>query len=156
MLLYSGLYHVTSVSRRNKRNKYIQYWKVSLCSKTNFRRNTHSARLIIFLDCTNSVNSISLCIMSFQRYSICITNNSVRYQSFVYSQLNEQTVLFQTFQFSKWFVCTQLNVKHFYLTYSTNRVLPLLIRVELGAMAVKACSTFPKAPVLLEPHHLIV
>ncbi len=41
-------------------------------------------------------------------------NNPIKHQSFVYSQLNDQTVLFQTIQFSistQFFVYTQLNVK---------------------------------------------
>ena len=36
------------------------------------------------------------------------------------------------------------------------QVLPLRTREELGAMAVKGYSTFPKAPALLKPHHQIV
>ena len=35
-------------------------------------------------------------------------------------------------------------------------MLPLRARVDLGAMAMKGYSAFPKAPVLLEPHHQIV
>ena len=35
-------------------------------------------------------------------------------------------------------------------------MLPLRARVDLGAMAIKGYSAFPKAPVLLEPHHQIV
>ena len=36
------------------------------------------------------------------------TNSSIKHQSFVYTQLNDQTVLFQTIQFSiKSFVCAQ-------------------------------------------------
>ena len=31
---------------------------------------------------------------------LCITHNSIKYQLFVYTQLNDQTVLFQTNQFS--------------------------------------------------------
>ena len=31
---------------------------------------------------------------------LCITNNSIKHQSFVYTQLNVKTVLFQTIQFS--------------------------------------------------------
>ena len=34
-----------------------------------------------------------------------------------------------------------------------NQVLPLLAREDLGAMAIKECSTFPKAPAIPEPHH---
>ena len=35
------------------------------------------------------------------------------------------------------------------------RVLPLLAWVDLEAMAIKGYSSFPKAPALLEPYHLI-
>ena len=36
------------------------------------------------------------------------------------------------------------------------QVLPLRARVDLGAMAMKGYSAFPKAPASLEPHHQIV
>ena len=36
------------------------------------------------------------------------------------------------------------------------QVLPFRTRVDLGAMAMKECSKFPKAPASLEPHHQIV
>ena len=35
-------------------------------------------------------------------------------------------------------------------------MLPLQARVDLGAMAMKGYSAFPKALALLEPHHQIV
>ena len=35
-------------------------------------------------------------------------------------------------------------------------MLPLRARVDLGTMAMKGYSAFPKAPALLEPHHQIV
>ena len=35
-------------------------------------------------------------------------------------------------------------------------MLPLRARVDLGAMAIKGYSAFPKAQALLEPHHQIV
>ena len=38
---------------------------------------------------------------------LCITNNSIKHQSFVYTQLNDQTVLFQTIQFNISHVCIQ-------------------------------------------------
>ena len=40
---------------------------------------------------------------------LCITNNSIKHQSFIYTQLNVKTVLFQIIQFS---ISTQ-----FYLTH---------------------------------------
>ena len=36
------------------------------------------------------------------------------------------------------------------------QVLPLRAKVDLGVMAIKGYSAFPKAPELLEPHHQIV
>ena len=46
---------------------------------------------------------------------LCNTNNSIKFKSFAYAQLNDQTVLFQTIKFSIstgfFFVHTQLNVK---------------------------------------------
>ena len=48
----------------------------------------------------------------------CITNNSIKHQSFVYTQLNDQTVLFQTIQFSiSHFITLSSNVKQFYLIH---------------------------------------
>ena len=35
-------------------------------------------------------------------------------------------------------------------------MLPLQAKVDLGAMALKRYSAFPKVPALLEPHHQIV
>ena len=35
-------------------------------------------------------------------------------------------------------------------------MLPLWVRVDLGAMAMKEYSAFPKASALLKPHHLII
>ena len=36
------------------------------------------------------------------------------------------------------------------------QMLPLQARVDLGAMTMKECSAFPKAPASLEAHHQIV
>ncbi len=36
------------------------------------------------------------------------------------------------------------------------QVQPFLARVDRGAMAMKGCSAFPKAPASLEPYHQIV
>ena len=40
-----------------------------------------------------------------------------------------------------------------YYTIGTYQVLPLQARVDLGAMAIKGYSTFPKVSALLEPHN---
>ena len=42
---------------------------------------------------------------------LCITNNSIKHQSFVYTQLNDQTLLFLSHLFA-----LSLNVRQFYLT----------------------------------------
>ena len=39
---------------------------------------------------------------------------------------------------------------------SPSQVLPLWATVDLGVMAMKGCSAFPKALALLKPHHQIV
>ena len=46
----------------------------------------------------------------------------------------------------------------FYLTHwqGLHPVLPFRPRVDLGAMAIKGCSAFPKAPASLETYHHIV
>ena len=47
-------------------------------------------------------------------FSSLLLNNSIKHQSFVYTLLNDQTVLFQTIQFSistQFFVYIQLDVK---------------------------------------------
>ena len=47
-----------------------------------------------------------------------ITNVLIKHQSFVYIQLNDQTVLFQSIQFSiSHLFALSLNVKQFYLTH---------------------------------------
>ena len=49
-----------------------------------------------------------------------ITNNSIKYHSFVYTKLNDQTVLFLTIQFSISFVCIQFKGSD-----GNERVLPI-------------------------------
>ena len=44
----------------------------------------------------------------------------------------------------------------FNLEIEPYQVLPRRARVDLGAMAMKGCSVFPKAPALLGPHHQTV
>ena len=62
-----------------------------------------------------------------------------------------KTVLFQTIQFSISIPLVQLNP---YI--GPYQVLLRQARVDLGAMAMKECSVFPKAPALLGPHHQTV
>ena len=54
---------------------------------------------------------------------LCITNNSIKHQSFVYTQSNDQSVLFETIQFNRSHLWPQiLNVKHFYLTHRSDPI----------------------------------
>ena len=68
-----------------------------------------------------------------------------------------KTFLFQAIQFTQTieFSISMLLVL-FNPLIGPYQVLPLRARVDLGAMAMKGCSVFPKAPALLEPHHQIV
>ena len=72
--------------------------------------------LITFL---NEPKLILLCTFKCFQVFLCITDNSIKHQSFVYTQLNDQAVLFLTIQFniSHLFALT-LDVKQFYLTHS--------------------------------------
>ena len=70
--------------------------------------------------------------------------------SHLFTQLNDQTVLFQAIQFSKSHLfALSKNVKQVYLTR---------FRVDLGVMTMEGYyySTSPKAQALLGPHHQIV
>ena len=60
--------------------------------------------LISFLD---EPNLILLHTVKWFQVLLCITNNSIKHQSFVYAQLNDQTDLFLTIQFNNSFVCIQ-------------------------------------------------
>ena len=53
-----------------------------------------------------SINLIQVNKVKQFQVLLCITNNSINHQSFVYTQLSEQTVLVQAIQFSMSFVCT--------------------------------------------------
>ena len=88
---------------------------------------------------------------------LCITNNSVKHQSFVYRLLNDQTVIFQTLRFRISYLFAQFKCQTilFGPWVEPYQVLPLRVRMDLGAMAMKGHSAFPKSPTLLEPHHQI-
>ena len=85
-------------------------------------------------------------------------NSSIKYQSFVYIQLNGQTVLFLTIQLSISRLLSQFKCQTvlFDPLIGPYQVLPLRVRVDIGTMAIKEYSTFPKPPALQEPHHQIV
>ena len=65
---------------------------------------------------------INHCRLFYAKSSLYIYNkyNSIKHQSFVYTQLNDQTVLFLTIQFSiSHLFAHSLNVKQFYLAHGT-------------------------------------
>ena len=50
--------------------------------------------------------------------SIAMNNNSIKHQSFLYTQLNDQTVLYLTIQYNiSYLLALSLNVKQFYFTH---------------------------------------
>ena len=71
------------------------------------------------------------------RYCCVSLTIQLNHQSFVYTQLNDQTVLFDP-------------------EIGPYQMLPLRARVNLGAMAMKGYTAFAKASAILEPHHQIV
>ena len=77
---------------------------------------------------------------------------------FVYIQLNDKTVLFQTTQFSMPFVFTKFKCQTvlFDSKIGPYRLLPLGVRVDPIAKAMKMYFALPKAPVLLEPQPQII
>ena len=71
--------------------------------------------LIMFL---NEPKLILLHTVKWFQVLLFITNNSIKHHSFIYTQLNDQTVQFQTIQFSiSQLFSLSLNVKQFYLTH---------------------------------------
>ena len=77
-----------------------------------------SCKHIFLIPFLNEPNLILLHNDTWFQVLLCITNNSIKYQSFVYTQLNDQIVLFQTIQFSiSHLFALGLNVKHVYLTH---------------------------------------
>ena len=94
---------------------------------------------------------------------LCITNNSIKLQSFVYTQLNDQTVLFQAIQFSISHLFTlSFNVKQFYLTLSG---VTTLGQSEPGSddnegalhiAKISKAGALPPDDLMLYPGHLLV
>ena len=71
--------------------------------------------LVTFL---NESKLILLLTVKWFQVFLCITNNSIKHQLYVYTQSNNQTVLFQTIQFSiSYLFALSFNVKQFYLTH---------------------------------------
>ena len=72
-------------------------------------------------------------------------NSSIKHQLFVYIQLNDQTVLFQTIQFS---MSTQFKCQT--SIWPIDKTLPLRARVDLGVIAMMKYSA------LMALHHQII
>ena len=71
--------------------------------------------LITFL---NEPELIPLHTVECLQVLLCISNNLIKHQSFVYTHLNDQTVLFKRIQFSiSHFFALNLNVKLFFLSH---------------------------------------
>ena len=73
----------------------------------------------------------------------CITNDSIKHQLFVSTQLNAQTVQFQTFHVE--FICTQFKCL-FDPQMGPFHELPLRAGMDLGIIAMNRYSAFPKDP----------
>ena len=68
-----------------------------------------------------------------------------------------KTFLFQAIQFSQTVLIQTIHFSiRMQLVLFNPLVLPFRARVDLGAMAMKGCSEFPKAPASVELHHQIV
>ena len=73
-------------------------------------------------------------------------------QKFLFQAIQfSPTVLIPTIQFSISMLLVLFNPE-----IGPYQVLPFRVRVDRGAMAMKWCSAFPKAPESLEPHHQII
>ena len=77
---------------------------------------------------------------------LCITNNSIKHHLFLYSQLNDQTVLFLRIQFSLSFICTQFKCQTVLFDPKIRpfQALPLRDNVDQGAIIMKGYAAFPK------------
>ena len=90
--------------------------------------------------------------------SIAMYHNSIKHQSFVYTQLNDQTNLFQAIQFSMSLVSTQSKCQtiSFDLSIGLYQLLPSRARVDMGAMAIKEYSIFLKGVTFMQSHSQMV
>ena len=88
--------------------------KSSLYIYINYMISKHIL-LIMFL---NEPKLIILLTVEWFEVLLCITNNSIKHQSFVYRRLDGQIVLFLTIQFRiSHLFALSLNVKQFFLTH---------------------------------------
>ena len=74
-------------------------------------------KAILLITFLNESKLILLHAVKWFQVLLCVTNNSIKHQSFVYT--NDQTILFQTIQFGiSYLFALILNVKQFCLTHS--------------------------------------
>ena len=85
---------------------------------------------------------------------LCITNNSIKHESFVYTQLNDKTFQFQIIQFSMSFVCNQYKYQTPIDWTLSGATTPR--QNDLGRMVMKRYTAFLQASTLLKPHHQIL
>ena len=94
----------------------------------------------------NFIYNKSFVCTKFSVFKYCYVSLAIQLNmSFVYTQLNVKTVLFQTIQFS---IITQFKCKRVLVDPYTgpNQELPLRVRVDLGAKAMKGNLASPKLP----------
>ena len=91
---------------------------IYLGSSISFTESTIKCFQLLLSNTYNSVLLIHLHRLKWFQVLLCVTNNSIKHQSFVYTQLNDQTVQFLTIQFSiSHLFVLSLNVKQFYSTH---------------------------------------
>ena len=119
--------------------------------------NIYDCKYNLLKTLLNDPNLILLYRVKWFQVLLCITNNSFKHQSFVYTQLNDQTILFQTIQFSiSHLFAHSLNVKQFYLIHRNLAGATTLGQSGPVSNGNEGYSSFPKALVLLAPHHQIL
>ena len=80
---------------------------------------------------SNTNNLIKAHTVKWSQVMLWITNNSIRHQSFVYSQLNNQTVLYLTIQFSiSHLFALSFTAQLFYLIYRLDPIRCYYFKIE--------------------------
>ena len=81
------------------------------------------SKRILLITFINEPKLILLHTVKWFQVWLCIANNSIKHHSFVYTHLNDETVLFQTIQFSiSHLLAHSFNVKQFYLTQRSDPI----------------------------------
>ena len=94
------------------------FWLFNVKSSLYIRIRYMISKHILLVTFLNEPKLILLLTVKLFQVSLCIINNSIKHRSFVYPQLNDETVLFQTIQFSIRHMSAQrLNIKQICLTH---------------------------------------